>query len=279
MDFRLPPENPLTLVMWSASKWQDLISYLLEREGVLAMIDPYTNDMMEFMSKHLYNMLTLGLHMGKTVDVTGLRRIGKTTVLTRFARERNIPIVVPFMTTYDMYIRRGYDNTHWVGSTSSRLRTINLCVVEELTDIDELLNNGVYVLTGYYTRVGDTRQRDDTIDVRTQSLYKFFNRHLYKLLEEGSRTRELIQMSCFKRIGKTTALVQFAKDHNIPAIVETDSVANNMRFLSGYDKIFSINEIDSKIRSCVIDEYVNAHDITSMGIKVITGYYTEVPRW
>ena len=99
-----------------------------------------------------------------------------------------------------------------------------------------------------------------------------FHKPLCYRLCEASIQRELIDASSFRGIGKTHALVEFAKNYDLDVIVNNDNIARLLREREDYGRIYSQNNlIGTRIKRAVVDEEVNLDKIPSH-IDVVTGF-------
>ncbi|MFC9728338.1 hypothetical protein [Bacillus cereus] len=85
-------------------------------------------------------------------------------------------------------------------------------------------------------------------------------------------------------IGKTTALIEFAIEHKYIAVVNSDAIANGLRFKFNYDHIVGIDRIhalkiiDGRNKEIVFDECCSPERIdqlVDLGFKVVTGFINE----
>jgi hypothetical protein len=97
---------------------------------------------------------------------------------------------------------------------------------------------------------------------------------LRKTLSVGAVNRELVVVSEFQRaIGKTTALLNFAEDHNFIVVVKSRGIAH----LKAVVRIVSQDEAlrlpeGTKV---VVDEGVDVNALKHSGLDVVTGYTTK----
>jgi hypothetical protein len=96
------------------------------------------------------------------------------------------------------------------------------------------------------------------------------------MLYRGAIKRELIITSeRTRRIGKTTALVNFAKKYNLGVIVHNDHIARHFRAEFNYPHIYGIDNFlrgNSKMQY-VIDEGVDPEYIKKeFGVEIVTGF-------
>lgn len=105
---------------------------------------------------------------------------------------------------------------------------------------------------------------------------------LVAILERAAIRREFVELPTETRcIGKTTALIEFAKKHRFAVIVGNEPIANALRKEYKYDFIYSQNQmsfygisIDNKPARFVVDECVDHDKIKPIIDRdlVVTGY-------
>ncbi|WP_440118433.1 hypothetical protein [Paenibacillus sp. QZ-Y1] len=94
---------------------------------------------------------------------------------------------------------------------------------------------------------------------------------LEKLLTLGYFENEFIDVTNVRSIGKTEALIKFAKKKGIAVLVGLPCSHEKSKY--DYEKIYSINGGSIRaIKEAVIDETVSL-DQVPQHIKVITGFY------
>src|SRR4051812_8236870 len=97
-----------------------------------------------------------------------------------------------------------------------------------------------------------------------------------KKLQDGMNNKALIDVSHLRAIGKTTALVDFAKERRYAVIVPTRIEAERLREYFNYEGVFSQGDIISYGRGmnipCVIDEGVKLERLLTNKVNVKTGY-------
>lgn len=98
---------------------------------------------------------------------------------------------------------------------------------------------------------------------------------LNKRLNDAYKNGTLIKTDRSSRgIGKTTSLVEFARENSLDIIVSYQSIAKNIKDNYNYDRVYSINEAKDKgIKSGVIDEHIDFSELEN--IKILTGYLYE----
>lgn len=110
-------------------------------------------------------------------------------------------------------------------------------------------------------------------------------RSIKECLELATRRSEHVLTNRHQRtIGKTTALIEFAKENNYIAIVNCDAIANGLRFEFNYEKIIGIdrhhklNKLSEDSNAIVFDECCKPEQIeqlVNLGFKVITGFVND----
>lgn len=111
-------------------------------------------------------------------------------------------------------------------------------------------------------------------------------RILLNLLEQNYRenlstkNNILINVSGFRGIGKTTALIKFAETNDFTVIEPNEMAANIIRNRDGYERIFSPTLIKNNWEgwnNCVVDEGVDIKKLREKyeNINIIGGYYLE----
>lgn len=104
------------------------------------------------------------------------------------------------------------------------------------------------------------------------------NRSILQCLELAAERSELIEtlIPHHRKLGKSRALVQFAKDNNYTIIVHSGIAAKYLAQEYGYKNIKSINSkgLDG-IKECVIEEMITEEDLKKLqelGCTVVTGF-------
>jgi len=95
---------------------------------------------------------------------------------------------------------------------------------------------------------------------------------LLNLLQEASKTNELINTNGIRAIGKTSALIEFAKKNGYGVIVCSKLIAQNFREQYEYNAIYSFDNNLIHTKNIVIDEGVLKEDFRGASLKIITGY-------
>jgi predicted RNase H-like nuclease (RuvC/YqgF family) len=107
-------------------------------------------------------------------------------------------------------------------------------------------------------------------------ILKFTKDAIKEALKEASIKREFVYIGNYQRgIGKTTALIEFAKEFNFMVVVPTYIQAENCREYFGYDKIISQYEVPNlKGAKCkfVFDERVEPSIFNQFHLEVVTGF-------
>lgn len=115
------------------------------------MIKALDENIVSVISQSLYNKLNQGLHTGDLIDVTGLRQVGKTTALVKFARERHLPIIACNHAAARC-IKDNFDYQNVYSITFNNMRgTIREACVDELVDLRKVRELGINVVTGFFT--------------------------------------------------------------------------------------------------------------------------------
>jgi hypothetical protein len=101
----------------------------------------------------------------------------------------------------------------------------------------------------------------------------------FESLKKGEKEHKLIDVCNLRQIGKTSALISFARLNNYSAIVKNLNYAREYadKHCSGYKNIYadSINSIRGLSNiNVVVDEGVDVDRLIKNGFNVITGYYT-----
>lgn len=96
-------------------------------------------------------------------------------------------------------------------------------------------------------------------------------------LTESAIKRELIETRSYTRsLGKTTALINFAKKYNLGVVIVTPELyCNALQKEYDYKNIFSIRNLDNlrgTSLEVVIDEMVDVDELLRNEIKVVTGF-------
>jgi hypothetical protein len=103
---------------------------------------------------------------------------------------------------------------------------------------------------------------------------------LEEALTRGAAQRKLFKThERLRGIGKTTALVKFAKKHGLYAVVATREQAILLRKTLRYKYVFTTKELQHyKKKPVVIDECVDKSEVERLGFEVITGYLYETEQ-
>ena len=100
---------------------------------------------------------------------------------------------------------------------------------------------------------------------------------LYECLGESLLTGELIDITGLRQIGKTTALINFARSYRLPIIVHSAEIAKIHRNNSGYREIYSCCPRDLsgvKFKRVIVDEGVDIAELKRMGFDILAGYHS-----
>jgi hypothetical protein len=102
----------------------------------------------------------------------------------------------------------------------------------------------------------------------TNEEISLFSKVLKRQLGKASQTYDLIHTAHVRGVGKTTTLIDFAKDNGYGVIVGACELKKDC-----YDYIYTIRDLNKcSIKNVVIDEGVDIKKVTEMGFKVITGF-------
>lgn len=105
------------------------------------------------------------------------------------------------------------------------------------------------------------------------------HRSIYNLLEIASVKKEDIKVTTnHRRLGKTKALMEFAKDNNYYVLVGNERIAELFKKQFKYKKIKSINSNLDGLGYFVYDECCDTKKIEKLknsGIGILTGYFRE----
>ncbi len=95
-------------------------------------------------------------------------------------------------------------------------------------------------------------------------------------LEQGREQNKLVDVTGFRRVGKTTELIKFAKNNDYAVILPNRGLVGDCVREYEYLSIFSDSDLrlrNIKTRNCVVDENVNISRIKNeFGLNIITGY-------
>lgn len=96
---------------------------------------------------------------------------------------------------------------------------------------------------------------------------------LIKALEDASKNKQLIQVHEYMRqIGKTTALIEFAKKHDYYVVTHNATIARELSLKFNYAKVTGSLMNLRGVKGVVVDENVDASRLYDMGINVVTGF-------
>lgn len=104
------------------------------------------------------------------------------------------------------------------------------------------------------------------------------NRSILQCLELAAANKEYIHVEIprHRKLGKSKALIQFAKENDCTVFVHNGRVAEFLISQYGYKRIRSINaKLIDGIRNCVFDEQITEEDIDRLkmaGCFVQTGF-------
>lgn len=105
---------------------------------------------------------------------------------------------------------------------------------------------------------------------------KLANRSLYNLLEVAAERKEpIITEINHRKLGKTKALIEFARDNNYTVLVGNGTIAKMLIKEYGYRQIKSIKSNVESYMYFVYDECCHKEDISKLvngGQLVLTGF-------
>jgi hypothetical protein len=105
-----------------------------------------------------------------------------------------------------------------------------------------------------------------------------FNDVIYNKLLKAAIKQELVRVSQNERgIGKTTTLINFAKEFDLAVVVPLREIAKHLRTQFDYDKIFSVNDLKGrKLKRIVVDEGIDVYKLKELkhdkGFEIVTGF-------
>jgi predicted AAA+ superfamily ATPase len=115
------------------------------------------------------------------------------------------------------------------------------------------------------------------ISIRTEDFVKSTSEIVYKKLLEGAIKNENVWVYGLRGIGKTTALIQLAKEFGFIVVVKSHILAHYLRDEFEYDYIFGEKDnITGLGKSIVFDEGVDYKKLKKDGYKIVTGLVLEV---
>jgi aconitase B len=110
---------------------------------------------------------------------------------------------------------------------------------------------------------------------RDQFTIDIFYTLLKKKLHEAMSKKALVDISHLRAIGKTTALIDFAKERRFIVVVPTRLEADRLKEYYNYEGIFGQGDViafrGTDIQ-CVVDEGVKVERLLMNKIDVVTGY-------
>lgn len=102
---------------------------------------------------------------------------------------------------------------------------------------------------------------------------QYFSRRLQEKLNEGAIKREFISTFGLRSIGKTHALIIFARKFNLSVIVSNRCIADSLREKYDYKKIYTCGDnFRGRNDLFVFDEGVDIGTLDIDVSKVVTGY-------
>ena len=115
------------------------------------------------------------------------------------------------------------------------------------------------------------------ISIRTDEFLNASSEIVYKKLLEGAIKNENVWMYGLRGIGKTTALIRFAKEFGYCVIVRNSIIANYLRDEFMYDYIYGEkDQIRGIGKALVFDEGVNYKKLKSEGNNIVTGFVLDI---
>jgi hypothetical protein len=98
-------------------------------------------------------------------------------------------------------------------------------------------------------------------------------RKLYECLNKQAKQFTLVSIQNIRGIGKTTALIEFAKENDFYVVVANYQTANSLRKQFNYDKIIGQREVRSgRNLKYVVDEDVVIDDLIDKNINIVAGF-------
>ena len=171
-----------------------------------------------------------------------------------------IKLKLQFYRTPDSYIE-----------TKINLLTL-MSKIEQILKLEEKENVGIIPL------VDESIYKYNLINSNNNDLMSTLNmtQILKNKLKQGRQQKKLIDITGFRGIGKTTELINFAKNNNFLVIVPQHP-NYNYKSRYGYKNIY--HHMDHSIRenrniNCVVDEGVDINRVKNeLRLNIITGYY------
>lgn len=110
-----------------------------------------------------------------------------------------------------------------------------------------------------------------TISLVDDNLKNIMDKVLEDKLVEGAITKSLIGVTNLRGIGKTTALIKFAKKYGFGVLCSGEIAEHNVKQLEFQG--FKSNKTNN-VKKCryVIDEDVNYYDAIEKGYDIVTGF-------
>lgn len=120
-----------------------------------------------------------------------------------------------------------------------------------------------------------TKYKTTEIDDNNSLILKLNMTNILKnKLIAGKEQNKLIDVTGFRAIGKTRALIEFAKENNYIVIIPSKIMVNE--YTMEYENIY--HQSDTRLRGtgkidCVVDEGVDINRVKNeLGLNIITGY-------
>lgn len=117
----------------------------------------------------------------------------------------------------------------------------------------------------------------DLVDARDAEFCEAIQPILLRKLAEGLEKNQLVNVSGLRNIGKSVALVEFAKKENLPIVASCPSYFINEL---NYDFVYSKLEFGNMLKrgysldTVLFDETVDTTDLDLRNLKV-TGFYSK----
>ncbi|WJJ55309.1 hypothetical protein QB910_000065 [Dabrowskivirus KKP3916] len=98
---------------------------------------------------------------------------------------------------------------------------------------------------------------------------------LKKLLYKAAIRRELIETNtAHRKLGKTSALIEFARENQLTVVVYDYNTAQELDWLYPSVEIYSDNQaaLFAHKRFVVVDEFVDIEKLERYGMTIVTGF-------
>lgn len=118
------------------------------------------------------------------------------------------------------------------------------------------------------------------IDIRNDGFKKDCEKWILEALTEASIKKTYVSTLLLRNIGKTTALVEFAKKYNFGVLLYNGGMVRHLREEFNYEYIYGYksysNLAGTNIEGVVFDEGVNVSYLKKeepeVGLRIVTGY-------